>query len=320
MANKTILLRTTGYNDGRSLCYFDQNKRLISSYGYPSGYAEHRLTIPEGCTYVGVTRNVSDRDAGLFHFEFVNILSALRQIEISSIYELKKSLEPTSCISMFESVGCCGDSYTRGQIYNSSGASLGYFPKSTWAANMEKLFGITANVYAKGGATTESYLTDPDCLPKALAAEPEQLYILALGINDRSYVTRGTINDITDDYENNPNTFYGNYGKIIEKLKEHAPSAKFVIVKSLIPVKIDGEASSYYNYSSKACEEIAAHYGFPYIETINNSFLRSEAYINHRYGGHPTAPLYAGLGKALGEMIGKAILENIEYFNDFLTN
>lgn len=189
---------------------------------------------------------------------------------------------------------------------------------------MERLYGITPSVFALGGATTHSFkdVTDQrfysECLGKALAADPQQLYILALGINDTTYVTKGTIEDITDDYTQNPDTFYGNYGSIIEQLMNHAPGAKFIIVKSFLPVSEYGRTTTTYRYTDDACEEIANHYGFPCIDPMDSEFFCCAEWVSGKRGGHPTAPLYAGMAKALGELLGKCILENYDYFADFM--
>ena len=78
-------------------------------------------------------------------------------------------------------------------------------------------------------------------------------FFLCLGINDRTYVTLGTIADIKEDYTQNPNTFYVNYGKIITQIMAHAPKAKIIISKVFI---VTYQTGVYYQWSSNAIEEI----------------------------------------------------------------
>ena len=137
--------------------------------------------------------------------------------------------------------------------------------------------------------------------------------MLCLGINDKTYVQLGTIDDIHDDYTTNPNTYYGNYGKIIEQIKAHSPNAKIVMCK-LFTVCFEG--GSYY-WSANAIEEIASHYGLPVIDTADDMFFSSALYENNMVGGHPTAPLYSGIGKSMDKLLSKCIQDNIGYFQDY---
>ena len=304
---KKILLAVWGWNDTRGLAFFAKDGTYISGVTYAQGNKSYEIDVPNNAYFVGITKN---NDYSIY----IRFLGQTLQ-KIDDKYSFA---DASSLVSMFTKIGFCGDSYTKSQIYNQSGVSLGYWEKSGYPAVMGRYYGITPSVFAIGGATTETWLTDSHCLPLALSSDPQQLYLLCLGINDKTYVTKGTIADIKSDYTQNPNTFYGNYGRIIEQLMAHAPNAKFIIVKSFIPVSDFGMVMGYYDYSSIPCEEIAEHYGFPYLETMDSDFFASPEWVNGRWGGHPTAPLYAGLAKELGRLIGKCIYENYEYFGDFM--
>lgn len=97
-----------------------------------------------------------------------------------------------------------------------------------------------------------------------------------LGINDSSYIL-GTLNDIKSDYNQNLDTYYGNYGRIIEQIKNYAPNAKIVIMKVLASNLI----AAAYKWSSKAIEEIANYYSIPCIDTIDSNFLKSDWLTNN---------------------------------------
>jgi lysophospholipase L1-like esterase len=215
-------------------------------------------------------------------------------------------------VSMFDTIAVCGDSYTAGAIYN--GETLrGEFEKASWGKTLGKLNGLDVNVYAQGGATTETFITRNSCLPSLLADTASDLYILALGINDYNHVTLGTIADIHEDYTDNPNTFYGNYGRIIAQIKAHAPNAKIIIVKVFIPTLYSGV---FYNYSSSAIEAIANKFSIPYIDTKDDGYFSSSLYVNNilANSGHPTAPTYSGIAVAMDKLISKCIKDNLNYF------
>lgn len=289
-------------NDLRGVCFMNCHGTYVGGYKYQPGVSKCLFTIPEGGFIMGVTNPDKTQEISVRLFG----------------KKQKNNQYNFGLLTTFQKIGFVGDSYTKSQIYNKQGVSLGYFEDLGYPRTMARFYNFTPSVFAWGGATTKSWLEESWGLAAALAAEPQQLYVLALGINDRSYVTKGTIEDIKEDYTQNPNTFYGNYGKIIEQLQAHAPSAKFVIVKSFIPYDDLGTISNYYKYSDSPCEEIAEHYGFPYIETVRSDFLHSDAWLQHRWGGHPTAPLYSGLAKTLGELIDGVLADNPEYFGNYL--
>ena len=304
---KRIVVTVEGSGDIAGLCFFTMKGTFIGGKPWNRGTNTYDITVPDNAFFVGITKK-----AGLT--ASVQFFGQTKEI-ISDSYT---SANVESLITMFENVGFCGDSYTKSQIYNAEGVSLGYWEKSGYPAVMGRYFGFTPSVFAWGGATTSSWLEEDWGLTAALAADPQDLYILAFGINDKTYVTKGTIEDIKPDYTQNPDTFYGNYGKIIEQLQAHAPNAKFVILKSFIPIGDFDMVSTYYQYSDVACEEIAEHYGFPYIETMTSELFASDEWLTGRYGGHPTAPLYAAMAKELGVMIGKQVFDSYAYFADFM--
>ena len=230
--------------------------------------------------------------------------------------EVAKIAPTLANLAMFTKIATCGD-FTAGQVYVNN-VLVGEFPQKSWGASMGRLIGADVSVYASGGANTDTWQTRSSCLPKLLQDEPHELYILALGINDynggqagETRIETGTIADIHDDYTQNPNTLYGNYGKIIAQIKQHAPYAKILLCKSLNP-----ENTGQYNYSSTACEEIAEHFEIAYIETINSVYLNSDFWVQHR-DNHPTIIQYTGLGKEMLKLCEKTIENNIAYFKDF---
>ena len=232
--------------------------------------------------------------------------------------------QAAACVAMFEKIGCCGDSFTAGYLYDVPGVPRAAYPAVSWPASLGRLYGVKARAFAKPGATTASYLTDPAGLPAAEAAEPQQLYVIALGLNDHTQgIPVGSIADIHDDYNENPATFFGNYGRIIDRLRLHAPKAKFVLCKSFWVLRAGNHArypygvTGYYDYMSAPVEAIAAHYGIPWLETLDDPFFCSPEYADGLIGFHPTGPLYAAMAKRLGELIGAAILKNPDYFCDF---
>ena len=217
-------------------------------------------------------------------------------------------------LTMFEHIAAIGDSYTNGQIYYNG---IGYDStdkKLSYIACLGKKNGVDWANYGVNGATTSSYITSGQGLARVLSGEKSDLYYLALGINDAnklgtSYL--GTIADITNDYTQNPDSFYGNYARIIEQVQAHAPHAKFIMVGCMRPNSMNPN----YGVFTAAIEEIAEHYGFPFINPYSDRFFSSNV-MQTLSGNHPTSAGYTGIALALERLTARAIEENPTYFID----
>lgn len=147
-----------------------------------------------------------------------------------------------------------------------------------------------------------------------LADEPQQLYVVALGINDvyklgLEYL--GSVDDITNNHENNPDTFYGNYGRIIDQIKTHAPNTK-LILSTMAETRWNCTA---YN---DAIIEIAKHYGIPCIRQYEDEFFNSAFYKNHQVQGHPISVVYSGMAKAITRLIEETMVIHYGYFANYI--
>lgn len=206
---------------------------------------------------------------------------------------------------MYRTIAGVGDSYTAGAIVNS---------RSQWVTVqgvnyldcIAKRNGVTANNYGHGGATAGSYLLT-QAFADCLSDDPSDLYLIAFGINDSSQsVTVGTVADIKEDYTQNPDTFYGNYGRIVAQIAEHAPNAQIVLIR-IWNVREEGDA---YN---TAIENIAEHFEIPCINPMDDTFFTS-SFWSVKSGGHPTPMQYAGMGRAMERLFAKCVVENSNYF------
>ena len=166
--------------------------------------------------------------------------------------------------------------------------------------------GVNYSNYGLGGASTRSYLIDK--INDVINAEANSLYIFALGINDAGMGTSyiGSVSDMTSDYTQNPDTFYGNYARIIEMTMNHAPNAKFVILK----LQVDCMNFVAYN---EAIENIATHYNIPLIDPRNDKYYTDPVYSN-MIGGHPTLLGYSCASFGIERLLNKCFNNNIDYF------
>lgn len=133
-------------------------------------------------------------------------------------------------------VGVIGDSLASGESASNDGGSTVYhdlYPFS-WGQCMARESGNTYYNFSKGGLTSKTWMTNAD-YGYALASQPDKLcdaYIIGLGVNDNIVgMTVGTSADINlSDPDANADTFYGNYGKIIQKMRILAPKAPIFVI------------------------------------------------------------------------------------------
>ena len=216
------------------------------------------------------------------------------------------------CVSLFETVGVVGDSFASGQVYFSEGGNETNYNIS-WPAIMSRKFGIDVANYSRPGESTRSFIDSSGGkgLEKLLSEDAKKLYIVALGINDgylREYPL-GSLSDITSEPSSNPNTFYGNYGRIVEEIMGHAPDAKMVL--TTLP------NLGYANYSD-AIVEIAQHYGVPYADLRNDDYFSSSYFGDTFTGSHPTAVGYSGMANAYAKAVEKTFETFTDYYKDFI--
>lgn len=221
---------------------------------------------------------------------------------------------PYVSLSMFQKFGVVGDSYASGALFFNN-TEKDYYSHS-WGQIMARNHGTTCTNYSKGGLSTRTWLTDNKGLSLMQASDPEDIYYLVLGINDYyslgiEYL--GNISDITShsSYTEYPDTFYGNYGKIIEQIQAHAPNAKMVLftIAAITP----NQTIDAYN---SAIIEIANHYGIPYIVQNDDPFFMSDFYNKTKVEGHPIAITYSGMASAFERLLNDCIRNNVGYFQN----
>lgn len=210
-------------------------------------------------------------------------------------------------MALFRSIGIIGDSYASGELaidkytdhYNMS-----------WGQIMARRNGATAINFSRGGQTTRGWLADQERGLGLLKSAPSlDLYILALGINDYGKLGQSYLGSL-DDIGTNNDTFYGNYSKIIQSIKDKAPNSKIVIST----LSQTGQLPDMF---SNAIKNIAQHFEVPCLELNSDPFFTSDFYLNHLHGGHPTGPVYAGMAKAYERLIETAMITDLSYFENY---
>ena len=214
---------------------------------------------------------------------------------------------PYSYVSMYQRIGCIGDSWTAGSIYQAENTWAGTLNNLSWCKNAERFTGSQFIQYAKGGLSARTWLTNIHGKVALENTEPCPLYIVNLGINDATEITEGTITlGQVDDFENEiSGTFFYYYGAVIDCIKNHAPNAKIILETILM------RSEQQVNVAN-AIIEYASHYNIPYVDMYADAFYRSSSVI--LVGGHPTAATHAGMAMANLRLFAKCIKDNPDYF------
>lgn len=221
-------------------------------------------------------------------------------------------------VSLFRELAVCGGSWDNGYYYTSSGGSPITNNNLSWLSCLARKNGVNATNYAVTSINTQSYLSNVNALPKLLNESAKDLYILTFGGNDAGYLGLdylGTISDITNDYTQNPNSFYGNYARIIEQIKAHAPKAKIVMGMWYIPnLETQEEVRIQFFNATKA---IAEHYNIPYIEWKSDSWINSDEFKNNIIHNHPSVIQFPAMANAFERLFSGAVKNNLSYFKDY---
>ena len=226
------------------------------------------------------------------------------------------TVDENASLSLFESIGVIGDSWASGSLKNpSTGEHVTTNYAVSWPQIIARKTGANVYNYSAGGLSTRTWLTYAlRGLPKLLEDDPKNLYLINLGINDNTAILAGTeqLGTIADvnvaDYTQNPDTFYGNYGRIIGNVIAHAPDAKIICMSIARP----GERNM-----DEHIEAIADKYGVPFVQLTDDSYFNSTMFNSAIVNGHPLAYGYNGMSCAIERLLIKCLTGNQYYFANY---
>lgn len=217
--------------------------------------------------------------------------------------------------SMFQTVGVIGDSYASGAIFVDQNGEL--VPEDcydlSWPQVLARICGFTAYNYSAGGMTTKIWLNPEGEYHRVRSIEmmnntqANDLYIVALGINDCMNITLGSIADIESD---STDSFYSYYGRIIRAIRNHAP-------KAIIMLSTNADFGGALDTFSQAIKNIGRYYEFPVLDLSKSSFFQSSFYRNNKVSWHPIAITYAGMAKEYKALIENALVNNVTKYKEY---
>ena len=242
--------------------------------------------------------------------------------------EAKKDFEniiKIDYLRCFEHFTAIGDSLTAGYTQTSKMSTAVHErteintieTKTNWFAYLMNRLNKDGNNQAVSGSTTLSWRTE-GYLEKV--KDKTDCYFIALGVNDisRGGVDLGTSDDIKLDFNENPNTFYGNYDYIIRTLVNANPFCKIFIFT--IPDRYTTVNAETY---SDAIRYFSTIYSNVYLVDIRKEInQKSGTYIGKFWiNGHLEPIGYNYISILFENMINKIIEDNYQDFMEIpLTN
>ena len=220
---------------------------------------------------------------------------------------------------IFKNWGFIGDSMTSGNhnYYDKNGVDVGgdIFEYS-WGEYIKQILGCDGYEYSTGGWTCRTWIdaTNGRGWDK-LQTEKRQVYTIALGCNDASPEVSyplGSPSDIKSDYNQNADTFYGNYAGIIQRIK--SVQQKAIIFCITLPSG-DRTAAETYNaairYMAEKFSNVYVIDLYKYAPPVNAEWGDT---FRNRY--HLNALGYLYIAWAILTYIDWIIRKNPLYFRD----
>lgn len=213
-------------------------------------------------------------------------------------------------------IGIIGDSLASGATYNPATGQTEDYIDNAWWKVLERDSGHNYLRLCAGGMNTRRWLNDGDYgFPVAQQQENKcQVYVIGLAVNDRALDGGNYLGQVSDidllNPDNNLDTFYGNYAKIIQKLTLLFVNVKFILLTD--PRAYDGDS---YN---TAIRTISGLFSNAYLVDIQRQFghLFLNGFYNVQKDGsnHYPAMAYQSMGKLIEYAISKTMYENIDDF------
>lgn len=235
---------------------------------------------------------------------------------------LSNLLENGGYTNIFNKISCIGDSLTEGVFEYTENGEVKYagipqgFEPYSYPSQLARMTGATVGNYGVGGATAKSWLETTACTDCFKEENKAQAYIIALGTNDTNYDGNVDTDIDISNYNNNADTFVGNYAKIIQKCLELQPKAKVFVVT--IP-KTRTDYHHAWTTGNSQIKAIANKLGVYVLDvfTYSESHDNPDEYKNHFYlGGHRSAIGYKQTAMEYATYISWIIYNNPDDFRD----
>lgn len=293
------------FNDTSGMAFYDINKEYISGCQYNKD-ANLSLFVPSNAYYVRLTVLTSSKSSIEIYTD-IDLKSFVKETK-----DKMNEFDTYDYCQIFHKIAGIGDSLMSGELafWDEETSTTKYVDcyKYSWLSNLCKTIGAEPIHYSRGGQTVKTWLEEKLSVMKSESVKPSA-YFIALGTNDATNITLGTVDDCGTDNE----TFYGMYSKIITEIQNFNPKAKIFC------------CSLYYNYPANteafcnAIREMANKYKCYHIDFLNRYGLYYSQENPFISAGHFTCQGYVRVAIEMKNLINEIIESNLSDFN-FLGN
>ncbi len=237
---------------------------------------------------------------------------------------LKSLLRDGGYTAIFRTIGVIGDSLASGEYESYDGERSGYhdYYEYSWGQFMARKCGSTVHNFSCGGLTAKGFL---ELAPAYKCFTPEkacQAYIIALGRNDMNGWGEdlsgfGRIDDVGfDSYNNNKDTFVGNYVKIIQKLRENQPKCRIFLVTMPHSYGDVGKLDEKCDKHAEFLNSLPKYFDFLYVIDLRKYAPEHTHEFHDTYycGGHMNAMGYMLTAEQISTYIDYIIRSNPKDF------
>lgn len=143
--------------------------------------------------------------------------------------------------AIFRKMGFIGDSLSSGEVYKYDGTQYikKDFYEHSWGQYLARACGSKGFNFSRGGLRVDTWLNEyytGGVKANEFTENKCEMYTIALGVNDavaiqQGQLTLGSESDIDlSNMDNNANTYYGCYAKIIQYIKSVVPNARIFVI------------------------------------------------------------------------------------------
>lgn len=284
MSNISFMVADT---DNRTIAFYDSNKNYIAgtfkTVNTPDITNPITVNIPVIASYIRITFKNSENT---------------EQYTIVKRNQTNKNISRKS-FSSFWKFGVVGDSLSVGYIGSGTYEQNVRNIKYSWGQNMARNIGNICLNFGRSGATTETWMTYPECYQTLATAENLcQCYIIGIGTNDVISGDLGSISDINpSDYTQNANTFYGRFAAIIQAIRAFASDAKIFVLTIPYP-RIDPDKNTAIR-DICGLSSINTNVFLVDIERFYSEYFTDTLLTSEYFSDHFSAPGYAKIAEIL---------------------
>lgn len=228
--------------------------------------------------------------------------------------------------AIFRTLGCIGDSLASGEHESlDENGKVGYndYYEYSWGQFIARKCGLTAYNFSRGGLKAKTFFVLDEERKWLTKENACQGYIIALGVNDSSYMDEtysegfGSIEDVDfNDYHNNKDSFVGWYCRIIQKVREIEPKARIFVVTMPQIEGLDEKRATNRKKHHEFLLSLNKYFEFIYvIDLYEHDEIHNKEYSKkYNCGGHLSAIGYYHIAEQFWTYIDYIIRNNIDDF------